>query len=149
MKSNLLICASILVVGTAIAADTKENTSSKPAPASSEKASAPTAEVKDVTPEEAEKILKSKKDVVVLDVRTQEEFEDGHIKGAKNLDVMDDAFAEKLGELDKNKTYVLHCAAGGRSSRVLKEMRKRDFKSVYHMNGGINAWKEAGKPLEK
>jgi rhodanese-related sulfurtransferase len=148
MKASLILCTLALVSTSTFAVETKEKAPVKPSTAVASE-TAPAAEVKNVTPDEAEKILKSSKDVVVLDVRTPEEFQDGHIKGAKNLDVQDDAFAEKLKQLDKDKTYVLHCAAGGRSSRVLKQMRELNFKSIYHMNDGFSAWKEAGKPLEK
>jgi phage shock protein E len=105
--------------------------------------------VKDVTPDQAEKLLKERKDVVVLDVRTADEFKEGHIDGAKNVDAMGDSFRDQLAGLDRDKTYVLHCASGGRSTRVLKDMKALDFKSVYHMNGGMRGWQEAGKPVKK
>jgi len=105
--------------------------------------------VKDVTPDQAEKLLKERKDVTVLDVRTPEEFQTGHIAKAKNLDALDGEFEESLAGLDRNQSYVLHCAAGGRSARVLDQMTALGFKSIYHMPGGIRGWKEAGKPLEK
>lgn len=139
---SLLLCTVVLVSAPSFADDKK-------VPAPQSPASAAAATVKDVTPQEAETILKSQKDVVVLDVRTPEEFQSGHIAGAKNIDAQSDDFAEKLAGLDKNKTYLLHCAAGGRSSRVLKRMRGLDFKSIYHMPGGTSAWEEAGKPLQK
>ena len=147
MKTPIYLCVAALLSSSTFAADPKEKAPAKPAPAAA--VPTPAAAVKDVTPDEAEKILKSNQNVVVLDVRTPEEFEDGHIKGAQNLDMQDDAFADQVSQLDKNKTYILHCAAGGRSSRVLKQMKKLDFKSIYHMNGGVSAWKEAGKPLVK
>ena len=139
---SLLFCATVLISTVSFADDKK-------APEKQVPAAAVAASVKDVTPQEAENILKSQKDVVVLDVRTPDEFQSGHIAGAKNLDAQSDDFAEKLAGLDKSTTYLLHCAAGGRSSRVLKRMRGLDFKSIYHMPGGISAWEEAGKPLKK
>ena len=141
MKASLFLCAALVLSSTTFADD--KDASAKPVPAAAEAA------IKDVTPQEAENILKSRKDVVVLDVRTPDEFEEGHIAGAQNLDSMSDDLGKTLGGLDKGKTYLLHCEAGGRSSRVLKRMRELNFKSIYHMDGGISAWKEAGKPLVK
>lgn len=102
-----------------------------------------------VTPDQAEKLLKEKKDIVVLDVRTAEEFKGGHIAGAKNVDFQSDDFKKQVAALDKSKTYLLHCASGGRSTRALKILDEDKFPNVYHMNGGFSAWKEAGKPVTK
>lgn len=102
-------------------------------------------EPKNVTPDEAEKLVKDGK-VTVLDVRTPEEFEDGHIAGAVNLNVHDAEFSAKLAELDKAKPILLHCAAGNRSVRALPVLREQKFPTVYHLNGGLKAWLQAGKP---
>jgi phage shock protein E len=102
-----------------------------------------------VTPDQAEKLLKEKKDIVVLDVRTPEEFKEGHIAGAKNVDFQSEDFKKQVAALDKSKTYLLHCAAGGRSARALKVLDEDKFSHVYHLNGGFSAWKEAGKPVAK
>lgn len=87
--------------------------------------------------------------VVVLDVRTPDEFKAGHIRGAKSVDFRSADFAKKLGELDRNRTYLVHCASGGRSTSSLETFQKLGFKSVVHLDGGFNAWKRAGKPVEK
>lgn len=102
-----------------------------------------------VTPDEAEKLLKENKQIVVLDVRTPEEFAEGHIAGAKNLDFHGDDFAKQLNALDKSKTYLVHCASGGRSGKTCKLMDEDKFAKIYHMNGGFSAWKQAGKPIAK
>ena len=107
------------------------------------------ADSQNVTPDQAEKLLKEKKDIVVLDVRTPEEFKSGHIAGAKNVDFQSEDFKKQVAALDKSKTYLVHCAAGGRSSRALEVLDKDKFSHVYHMNGGFSAWKEAGKPVAK
>jgi len=87
--------------------------------------------------------------VVVLDVRTPDEFNTGHIPGAKNLDFFGDDFAKQIAALDKGKTYVVHCAAGGRSAQACKVIEKEQLPSVYHLNEGFKAWEKAGKPVEK
>jgi len=68
---------------------------------------------KNVTISEAEKLIKDDPKVVVLDVRTPEEYKGGHIAGAKNIDFNGDDFEKQIAALDKSKTYVVHCAAGG------------------------------------
>lgn len=105
------------------------------------------ANVENVTPDQAEKLLHEKKDLVILDVRTPDEFEAGHIAGAKNFDFYGDDFAAQLKGLDKSKEYLVHCASGVRSGKTVKEMA--GFAHVYHMNGGFHAWEAAGKPIEK
>ena len=102
-----------------------------------------------VTPDEAEKLLKQNKQIVVLDVRTPEEFAQGHLAGAKNLDFHSDDFAKQLDALDKSKPYLVHCAAGGRSAKSMATFKKLNFQVIYHMDAGFNGWKEAGKPVEK
>ena len=105
--------------------------------------------VKNVKTEEASKLLQENKKVVVLDVRTPEEFADGHIAGAKNVDFLAPDFAKSLDSLDKSQTYLVHCAGGGRSSKARDLMAGHHFLTIYHLEGGFNAWKEAGKPIEK
>jgi|SRR3954462_10296603 len=107
------------------------------------------ADAKNVTIDEAAKLVSSNTNVVVLDVRTPREFEAGHIKGATNINFNDKEFAKRVAALDKNKTYIVHCAAGGRSGKACEQIKTMDFKNMLHMNQGFNAWKEAGKPIEK
>lgn len=101
-----------------------------------------------IFPVDAQKII-SGGEVVVIDVRTPEEFEGGHIPHAKNIDIKDTSFDEKIGELDRNKNYVINCQMGGRSSRATARMEEIGFKNVKNLIGGITAWKEAGLPVEK
>ena len=117
-----------------------------PAPAApAPSASAP----KNITVEDAAKLLNSDHSIIVLDVRTPDEFKSGHIPGAKNLDFFSDDFAKQLAALDKSKTYLVHCASGGRSSQACKVFEKDNFPSVLHLNEGFKAWEKAGKPVEK
>lgn len=96
-----------------------------------------------------EKLLGEKKGTVVLDIRTAKEFAAGHIATARNLDFYAADFEKQLAELDRTKTYLVHCASGGRSGRSLEAFKKLKFESVYHLDGGFNAWQRAGKPVEK
>jgi rhodanese-related sulfurtransferase len=105
--------------------------------------------VKNVTPDEAEKALKERKDIVVLDIRTPDEFKAGHIAGAKNIDFKSDDFAKQVATLDKSKTYIVHCGGGGRSTRSLTAFKEQKFSSILHLDKGFKAWEKAGKPVEK
>ena len=88
------------------------------------------------------------KDAVVLDVRTPEEFREGHLSAAVNIDVDDDGFDKKVESLDRNKTYFVYCKAGVRSERAAKKMKEKGFKKVVSLKGGIEEWKDAGLPVE-
>jgi rhodanese-related sulfurtransferase len=109
----------------------------------------PIAAPKNISIDDAEKLLQSHPNVVVLDVRTADEFKAGHIHGAKNIDFFSDDFAQQIGALDKSKTYLVHCAAGGRSAKACKVIEKNELPSVYHLYQGFSAWEKAGKPVEK
>ncbi len=106
------------------------------------------ATVKRVGVEEFDK-LRADKSNVVLDVRTEKEFKAGHIPGAVNIDINAPDFDEKIGKLEKNKTYLVHCAAGGRSARACKKLEGVGFKELYDLAPGFRGWEKAGKPVEK
>ena len=105
--------------------------------------------VKNVSAEDADKLLKERKDVVVIDLRTEAEFKTGHIAGAKNIDFLDSEFAKQVGALDKAKTYLVHCGSGRRSTKALDVFQAQKFSSILHLNEGFKAWEAAGKPVEK
>jgi rhodanese-related sulfurtransferase len=140
MKNRLiiLVTAALLPVGVVWSADEKTAP-----PAKKE-----TAKVKRVEVEEFDK-LRANKENVVLDVRTEREFKAGHIPGAVNIDANGADFEEKVAKLDKNKTYLVHCAAGGRSARACKKLEGTGFKELYDLAPGFNGWQKAGKPVEK
>jgi len=85
--------------------------------------------------------------VVVLDVRTPEEFAQGHLEGALNIDVSAPDFADRVGELDRAATYAVYCRSGNRSATALAEMAALGFTDAHHLAGGIGAWQRAGHPV--
>ena len=97
---------------------------------------------------EAQKLM-TDKSVVVLDIRTPQEFNQGRIAGAKNIDFLAPDFEQRIDTLDKSKSYLVHCASGGRSTHSLALFKKHSFQSVYHLDGGIKAWQKAGLPVDK
>jgi len=119
----------------------------KPAPKATAEVSA-TKRFRNIDVAEWEKLRKDAS-VVVLDVRTAEEFADGHMPGAINLDIRGGKFAETLAGLDKSKTYLVHCAVGGRSAKACGQMDGMKFDKVLNLFGGITAWEAAGhKPVK-
>ena len=103
---------------------------------------------KHVKADEAAKIIADGK-VAVIDVRTPDEFKDGHIKGAKNIDIMSKDFEAELAKLDKTQPTLVHCQAGGRSTRALPVFEKLGFTNLIHLDEGFGGWAVAGKPVVK
>lgn len=85
-------------------------------------------------------------DLVILDVRTPEEFAEGHLDGAIMIDFYRDDFADQLAELDPNVPYLLYCRSGNRSGQTTAIMEELGFTDVADINGGILAWNQAGLP---
>ena len=96
---------------------------------------------------EAAELLTQRNDVTVLDVRTPKEYLAGHIKGALNLDIKQDGFKERLAKLEKGNAFLVHCASGRRSQLSVAIMEELGFENIYHLDGGFNAWKQAGNPV--
>ncbi|MEQ1677461.1 MAG: rhodanese-like domain-containing protein [Chitinophagaceae bacterium] len=101
-----------------------------------------------ITPDDFEKGI-STPDVQVLDVRTAAEFRTGHIKNALQADwTNQQQFADRIQYVDKDKPVYIYCLVGGRSASAASWMRSNGYKKVIELDGGINAWKRASKPLE-
>lgn len=103
--------------------------------------------VKDIKPDEFEKGI-SAAGIQLVDVRTPEEFADKRINDATNINVNDADFEAKLSKLDKSKPLYLYCLAGARSSKAAATASKLGFKEVYNLEGGMNAWLNADKPVQ-
>jgi rhodanese-related sulfurtransferase len=86
-------------------------------------------------------------DLVVLDVRTPEEFAEGHVADATLIDFYEPDFADRIAELDPDVPYVVICRSGNRSSQAVALMRDLRFGDVTDVDGGILAWNAAGLPL--
>jgi phage shock protein E len=104
----------------------------------------PNAAIRDIDVEEAASLLKQDATVVVLDIRTPQEFQQGHIAGAENIDFRSPEFRKEIEVLGRDKPYLVHCASGGRSTRSLSVFEELQFKQVYHLEAGINGWLAAG-----
>ena len=85
--------------------------------------------------------------VVVMDVRTSDEFLSGHLANAMNIDYNAGNFENDIQGLDKNKTYAVYCHSGRRSGLATEIMAKQGFTHVFNLNGGVTEWTASGKQL--
>lgn len=122
--------------------------SSSPPATSGSEAPAAASGIQLVQPDDAAAtIAASPDDLVILDVRTPEEFAEGHIDGAVMIDFYRDDFADELGQLDPDVPYVLYCRSGNRSGQTRAMMAELGFAAVDDVDGGVIAWQAAGLPL--
>ncbi len=98
---------------------------------------------------EAAEIIENNPEYIVLDVRTKGEFNSGHIADALQINYSNPNFKTQLKALDPEKTYVVHCRSGHRSMGAIKQMKSIGMSKIIHMDGGFNAWKAAGLPVQK
>lgn len=95
------------------------------------------------------KELMTAKNTVVIDLRTPNEINTkGKIAGAMELDFLALDAEEKIKKLDKNKTYLVYCAGGGRSGDCKELMVKEGFKNVVNLQKGFDDWKKKGFDVE-
>ncbi|HEY0731776.1 MAG TPA: rhodanese-like domain-containing protein [Chitinophagaceae bacterium] len=85
--------------------------------------------------------LMKKQNAVLLDVRTKEEYQEGHIPGAVLIDVnKQDDFLQQVQKLDKSKRYLLYCRSGKRSEKALVLMKENGFRKIFHLEDGFEGW---------
>lgn len=105
--------------------------------------------VKETIPvDQFEKKLAETPNAQLIDVRTADEFSEGHLKNAVNMNVNREDYKQQFGTLDKNRPVFVYCLSGGRSSNAAKIMQQMGFKEIYNMDGGILKWDKAGKYIE-
>lgn len=85
-------------------------------------------------------------DATIIDVRTPEEYSNGHLQHATNIDWNGNAFEKEISELDPSKPTFVYCLSGRRSAAAAEKMRSMGFSKVYELNGGILTWRSAGFP---
>lgn len=88
-------------------------------------------------------------DVQIVDVRTPEEFAEGHLENAINIDITADDFDSKIAALDKEKPVMVYCKAGGRSAKASSRLNELGFKNISDLEGGIINWNSENKPIVK
>ncbi len=89
-------------------------------------------------------MLSLSKDYFILDVRSKEEFDSGHIEGAYLLPVSE--LEKRLAELPQGKPIIVYCKAGSRSTSAASILLEKGFKEIFNMTGGITEWQSKGFP---
>lgn len=97
--------------------------------------------MKDLTQEEWKQGITDQENVEILDVRTPDEFNEGYIPGAKNIDIYKgQGFLDEINQLDKSKEYYIYCRSGARSAQACALMQQQGFENTYNLRGGITEW---------
>ena len=142
----VLTCITILTGCTSI------GTNAEPKIAAVSETAVQTTIVTDVSAQEAYALIQEKADdpnFKILDVRTPDEYNSGHVEGAINIDYDSDDFKEKLATLDRSGEYLVYCRSGNRSSSAVEVMEELEFTKIYHMAGGIIEWSAEGLPFDR
>jgi len=108
--------------------------------------------VEDITVQEAFDLIDEEQDnpdFAIIDVRTPEEYAEGHLENAVNIDFNADDFEDRINELDKDKTYLIYCRSGVRSAGARDVMEELGFSEVYNILEGIVGWTDTGFPVVK
>jgi rhodanese-related sulfurtransferase len=100
-----------------------------------------------VTPEQLAEQLASGEPPVVLDVRTDEEWNAGHIPGAMHIPVQD--IEKRKGEVPSDREVVVHCQVGPRARKAEEVLVAAGRERIFHLDGGFRAWYKAGLPVEE
>lgn len=112
-----------------------------------------TAKTQKTGPVEAEKAYdlytgnKDNPSFVIIDVRTEKEYAEGHIPGSLNIDFKSPGFSNTMATFDRGKTYLLYCATSRRSEQAVSMLRDLGFLEAYHIFGGLDEWIRKGYPV--
>ena len=94
--------------------------------------------------EEWKKKIRSDENAFLLDVRTLEEFQEGHISNAKLIDILQaEDFLKSIKSLDPKKNYYVYCRSGARSSQACQLMNQTGITTTYNLKGGFMEWEES------
>lgn len=102
---------------------------------------------KTIGADEFEKKLAELKNAQLIDVRTPEEYDEGRLKGAKNIDWRASDFADQVSKLNKNAPVLVYCLGGGRSKAAAEKLEELGFTTIYDLQGGYLKWTAANKPV--
>jgi len=101
---------------------------------------APAQTFKQMNSVEIQQVLSKNSQIVILDVRTAEEFAAGHLKNAINFDIRQPDFYSKIDQLNKKKTYLVYCRTNHRSGMAADYMKQKGFGTIYQMMDGFPGW---------
>lgn len=102
-----------------------------------------------LTADKFEEKIRESEDEIILDVRTPEEFAEGHIPGAVLMNINDPGFEQRINDLPKSRAVLVYCAAGVRSAKAAAILQRSGFEEVYHLGNGLQEWSKAQKEIVK
>jgi rhodanese-related sulfurtransferase len=91
---------------------------------------------------QADSIIAANREIILVDVRTPEEYNEGSIPKALNIDVENDSFNINIANLDTLNTYLIFCRSGSRSLLAIEQLEASGFRYLYNMDGGYLEWSE-------
>ncbi len=102
-----------------------------------------------VKPQEFSEKLEKSPEAILIDVRTPQEYADGHLKNATNINWNGDDFGKQVAELDKSKPIFIYCLSGGRSKAAANFLKQEGFTDIVEMDGGMMKWRSEKMPETK
>lgn len=99
-----------------------------------------------LSPNEFSAKIKQLPNAPLIDVRTPNEYAQGHLQNARNININSGDFQQQIAKLDRNKPVLVYCLSGGRSSSAMSILLSMGFKEVYNMAGGMMKWRAANLP---
>ena len=105
--------------------------------------------LKDVSNAEFQQLMTSLDGALLLDVRTPDEWNEGHLAGAAHADYWGDekAFEDAMNSIPRDRPVLVYCAGGGRSGLTAKELVAAGHQEVYNLENGISGWERDGLPV--
>jgi len=145
MKKVLFVLLSLMLVSCSGGNDNKANASAAVKGVSTSQAGQQTHIFQAVEPDQAEQLIRTKKDLLILDVRNPPELKEGKIKDSVLAPFW--SIAKGNYQVPTDRPILVVCAVGGRSYAVGQLLNKKGYNEVYNLSGGMVAWKQAGKPV--
>ena len=103
-----------------------------------------------LSPEAAQALIQNNKDnpkFIILDVRTKDEYDKGHIEGARSMNYYATNFLRMATQLDREATILVYCQRGRQSPQAFRTFEKNGYSKLYILDGGIAEWIAAGLPV--
>lgn len=148
MKKITFLALTVLLIASCGSTETKsESSSNQEEKTSTEVVSTPSVAPGDISFEEMDQLL-SEGNAKLIDVRTSDEYAEGIIGDAFNIDVLQPDFKEKIAEYDRAEPVILYCQSGRRSTNAMAIMNKMGFEQVYNLKGGYSMYKVTQKNKE-
>jgi rhodanese-related sulfurtransferase len=145
LQASFALAALALVACTSGQSSDKQNTADSTVVSTISEKQVVKAKVNQLTVDKLEILREAGTDVVLLDVRTPGEVADGKIPGAIEIDFQGKNFEAQIEGLGREKSYIVYCASGGRSSKAADMMIQNGFRNVFNLQGGYEAWAKQTK----